>query len=66
MSKSDLQNMTERFYSADTGRAMWKKKALKLSELLQIILDPENQPPQYTLQEAWIKFLEIETGERPE
>lgn len=30
--------------------------------LLQIMLDPENDPPQFSKETAWNKFLEIEQG----
>lgn len=28
-------------------------------DLLQIMLDPENQPPQFSKEEAWQKYLEL-------
>lgn len=31
----------------------------ELESLLQIMLDPENAPPQYSLENAWQKFCEL-------
>lgn len=36
-----------------------KEEKLTLETLCQIMFDPQNQPPQYTTEEAWKLFLEI-------
>ncbi len=36
-----------------------EKEMMNLESLCQTMLDPENQPPQFTTEEAWNKFKEI-------
>lgn len=43
----------------DAGVAVCAQKIEKLERLLQIMLDPDNAPPQYSLEEAWKLFCEL-------
>lgn len=46
-------------YMDESEEDQIKEKRDKMQDLLQILLDPENQPPQFSREEAWEIFKKI-------
>lgn len=51
-------------YMDETVEDRLSERVEKLEELCRIMFDPENQPPQFSISDAWEKFKEINNAQR--